>query len=44
MRLSEGTGAALTMHLVEASTRIMWDMASFDEAGVSDLEEDKILK
>lgn len=44
MRLGEGTGAALTMHLVEASTKIMWEMASFDEAGVSDLEEDKILK
>ena len=44
MRLGEGTGAALTMHLVEASTRIMWEMASFDEAGVSDLEDDKILK
>jgi nicotinate-nucleotide--dimethylbenzimidazole phosphoribosyltransferase len=44
MRLGEGTGAALTMHLVEAATKIMWEMASFDEAGVSDLEEDKILK
>jgi nicotinate-nucleotide--dimethylbenzimidazole phosphoribosyltransferase len=44
MRLGEGTGAALTMHLVEASTKILHEMASFDEAGVSDLEEDKILK
>jgi nicotinate-nucleotide--dimethylbenzimidazole phosphoribosyltransferase len=44
MRLGEGTGAALTMHLVEAATKIMWEMASFDEAGVSDLDEDKILK
>jgi nicotinate-nucleotide--dimethylbenzimidazole phosphoribosyltransferase len=44
MRLGEGTGAALCMHLVEAATKIMWEMASFDEAGVSDLEEDKILK
>lgn len=44
MRLGEGTGAALTMHLVEASTKILHEMASFDEAGVSDLEDDKILK
>ncbi|BAF59112.1 MAG: nicotinate-nucleotide--dimethylbenzimidazole phosphoribosyltransferase [Pelotomaculum sp.] len=44
MRLGEGTGAALTMHLVEAATRIIREMASFDEAGVSALEEDKILK
>lgn len=44
MRLGEGTGAVLTMHLVEAATKIIWEMASFDEAGVSELEEDKILK
>jgi len=44
MRLGEGTGAALTISLVEAATKIMREMASFDEAGVSDLEEDKILK
>lgn len=44
MRLGEGTGAALTMHLVEAATRVMLEMASFEEAGVADLEEDKILK
>jgi nicotinate-nucleotide--dimethylbenzimidazole phosphoribosyltransferase len=43
MRLGEGTGAALTMHLIEASTKIIREMASFDEAGVSDLDEDKIL-
>lgn len=43
MRLGEGTGAALTMHLIEAATRIIREMASFDEAGVSDLDEDKIL-
>jgi nicotinate-nucleotide--dimethylbenzimidazole phosphoribosyltransferase len=44
MRLGEGTGAALTMHLVEASTKIMREMASFDEAGVVELEEEKIMK
>lgn len=43
MRLGEGTGAVLTMHLIEAATKIIHEMASFDEAGVSDLDEDKIL-
>ncbi len=44
MRLGEGTGAVLTMHLVEAAAKILNEMASFNEAGVSDLEEDKMLK
>ncbi len=35
MRLGEGTGAALTMDIVDAACRIMREMASFDEAGVS---------
>ncbi|MFN3560856.1 MAG: nicotinate-nucleotide--dimethylbenzimidazole phosphoribosyltransferase [Chloroherpetonaceae bacterium] len=35
MRLGEGTGAALAMHLIEAAAKIMCDMASFEEAGVS---------
>jgi len=35
MRLGEGTGAALSINLVEAASKIMCDMASFDEAGVS---------
>lgn len=34
MRLGEGTGAALAMHLIEASAKIMCEMASFEEAGV----------
>jgi nicotinate-nucleotide--dimethylbenzimidazole phosphoribosyltransferase len=38
LRLGEGTGAALAFHLIEASTRILRDMATFDEAGVSDKE------
>ena len=38
MRLGEGTGAALAFHLLEASTRILRDMATFGEAGVSDKE------
>ncbi|HSL31549.1 MAG TPA: nicotinate-nucleotide--dimethylbenzimidazole phosphoribosyltransferase [Anaerolineales bacterium] len=38
MRLGEGTGAALAFHLIEASTRLLREMATFDEAGVSDKE------
>ena len=38
MRLGEGTGAALAFHLIEASTRILCEMATFDEAGISDKE------
>jgi nicotinate-nucleotide--dimethylbenzimidazole phosphoribosyltransferase len=36
LRLGEGTGAALAFHIIEASTRILREMATFDEAGVSD--------
>ena len=35
MRLGEGTGAALGMSIVEASARILAEMKTFDEAGVS---------
>ncbi len=35
MRLGEGTGAALTMDTAEAACKIMCEMASFDDAGVS---------
>jgi nicotinate-nucleotide--dimethylbenzimidazole phosphoribosyltransferase len=38
MRLGEGTGAVLAFDLVEASARILCEMATFDEAGVSDKE------
>jgi nicotinate-nucleotide--dimethylbenzimidazole phosphoribosyltransferase len=38
LRLGEGTGAALAFHLIDASTRILREMATFDEAGVSDKE------
>ncbi len=38
MRLGEGTGAALAFHLMEAATRILREMATFEEAGVSDKE------
>src|SRR5262245_11267509 len=36
LRLGEGTGAALAVPLVEAAARIVREMATFDEAGVSD--------
>lgn len=36
MRLGEGTGAALAMGLVDASLRILHDMATFESAGVCD--------
>ncbi len=35
MRLGEGTGAALAMNLVEAAVRILTDVATFEDAGVS---------
>ncbi len=35
MRLGEGTGAALAFSIVEASVKMINEMASFDEAGVS---------
>jgi nicotinate-nucleotide--dimethylbenzimidazole phosphoribosyltransferase len=40
MRLGEGTGAALAMHIVEAAARCLADMATFAEAGVSERTED----
>lgn len=35
MRLGEGTGAVLAFHLLDASLRLMQEMATFDSAGVS---------
>lgn len=35
LRLGEGTGAVLAMHLVEAALRIAGEMATFDSAGVT---------
>jgi nicotinate-nucleotide--dimethylbenzimidazole phosphoribosyltransferase len=35
LRLGEGTGAVLAMHLVEAACRILAEMATFADAGVS---------
>jgi len=39
MRLGEGTGAALGICLAEAAIRILTDMATFTEAGVSEKED-----
>ena len=36
MRLGEGTGAVLAMYLVEAALRVYNEMATFEQAGVSD--------
>lgn len=38
LRLGEGTGAALAMGIVEASVKILSEMATFSEAGVSNRE------
>jgi len=39
LRLGEGTGAVLAMPLVEAACKILAEMATFDEAGVSEKTE-----
>ena len=35
MRLGEGTGAALAMHVIEAAAKLLSEMATFADAGVS---------
>lgn len=35
MRLGEGTGGVLSLHLVDAACRIMQEMATFESAGIS---------
>ncbi len=42
LRLGEGTGAALAMHVVEAAVRALAEMATFAEAGVSDGQTEKV--
>jgi nicotinate-nucleotide--dimethylbenzimidazole phosphoribosyltransferase len=39
MRLGEGSGAALALPLLVSATRLMRDMATFDQAGVSNRDE-----
>jgi len=36
LRLGEGTGAALAMGLIEAGVKVMTEMATFEQAGVSE--------
>ena len=42
MRLGEGTGAALGIYLAETATRILMEMATFAEAGISEGDEGTI--
>jgi len=41
MRLGEGTGAVLALHLVEAASRITTEMATFEDAQVSRSEKEE---
>ena len=44
MRLGEGSGAALAMHIVEAAAKCLSDMTTFAEAGVSEkIEDDEVV-
>ena len=36
LRLGEGTGAALAFNIIEAGVKIMQEMATFEDAGVSE--------
>jgi len=40
LRLGEGTGAVLALPLLEAAVRTLNDMATFDEAGVSERDQE----
>ncbi|MDD4898593.1 MAG: nicotinate-nucleotide--dimethylbenzimidazole phosphoribosyltransferase [Methanocellales archaeon] len=42
MRLGEGTGAALGIGIVEASVKILTEMATFEDAGVSKAISDEV--
>lgn len=39
MRLGEGSGGVLALHLIDAAHQIMTEMATFDSAGISGKEE-----
>jgi len=39
MRLGEGTGAALTISIIEAAAKVLAEMATFTDAGVSEKSE-----
>ncbi|MBD3177158.1 MAG: nicotinate-nucleotide--dimethylbenzimidazole phosphoribosyltransferase, partial [Armatimonadia bacterium] len=34
LRLGEGTGAMLAMHVIEAAAKVLGEMATFAEAGI----------
>jgi nicotinate-nucleotide--dimethylbenzimidazole phosphoribosyltransferase len=38
LRLGEGTGAALAMHIIDAAAKLLGEMATFADAGVSNKE------
>jgi nicotinate-nucleotide--dimethylbenzimidazole phosphoribosyltransferase len=38
LRLGEGSGACLALPVLEASARLLGEMATFDSAGVTDKE------
>ena len=38
MRLGEGTGAALAMNIIEGAAKLLSEMATFADAGVSNKE------
>jgi nicotinate-nucleotide--dimethylbenzimidazole phosphoribosyltransferase len=40
LRLGEGTGAAMAMHLIDDATAVLNEMATFAEAGVSEKDAD----
>ncbi len=42
LRLGEGTGAALAMTIIEAASKILSEMATFDEAGVATRQDEKL--
>ncbi|HSH79684.1 MAG TPA: nicotinate-nucleotide--dimethylbenzimidazole phosphoribosyltransferase [Herpetosiphonaceae bacterium] len=42
LRLGEGTGAALAMHLVDDALAVLDEMATFGEAGVSEEQEPEV--
>ncbi len=44
LRLGEGTGAALGMGIIEASVKILTEMATFQGAGVSECSEEQNFK
>jgi nicotinate-nucleotide--dimethylbenzimidazole phosphoribosyltransferase len=42
LRIGEGTGAALGSSLVEAGVKILMEMATFADAGVSEKSEETV--